>query len=125
MNDPHSISRVVARPLSIALYTQSLSPRGSFVHCAALADALYALGHDVTVYGVSAGKDEALFRSLRARLVRIPSSARDAQGDRLAALQMAEVEAFLARERARHDIHHAQDWLTGCALSRLHSSAGG
>lgn len=119
MNDPHSISRVVARPLSIALYTQSLSPRGSFVHCAALADALHAQGHDVTVYGVSAAPDEALFRSLRARLVRIPIAPREAHGDRLAALQMAEVEAFLAARTGAHDVHHAQDWLTGCALSRL------
>lgn len=125
MYDPHSISRVVARPLSIALYTQSLSPRGSFVHCAALADALHAQGHDVTVYGVSATQEEALFRSLRARLVRIPIAAREAHGDRLAALQMSEVEAFLAARGGRHDIHHAQDWLTGCALSRLRPKLSG
>lgn len=119
MNDPYSISRIVARPLSIGLYSMSLAPRGSFVHCAALADALHAQGHDVTVYGGSQPDAGSLFRPLRARLIRVPVSAVAGASDRDVARHAAQMRAFLAERSAKHDVHHAQDWLTGTLLSHL------
>lgn len=116
MNDPYSISRVVARPLSVALYTHSLAPRGSVVHCAALADSLYAQGHDVTVYAAARPEHSGFFRSLRARLVLVPVSMAGNNLDRLAGQQMSDIEHFLEAHKSRHDVHHAQDWLMGSVL---------
>lgn len=125
MNDPYSISRVVARPLSVALYTHSLAPRGSVVQCAALADALHGLGHDVTVYGMAEREDAAFFRPLRARLALIPVSSPGGNLDRLAGQHMADVERYLAAHKRLHDVHHAQDWLMGSALGHARDKLSG
>lgn len=125
MNDPYSISRVVARPLSVALYTHSLAPRGSVVQCAALADALHAQGHDVTVYGAAASDDAAFFRPLRARLVLIPISSGFENLDRLAGQHMSDIERYLAANKRVHDVYHAQDWLMGSVLCHARDKLAG
>jgi glycosyltransferase-like protein len=125
MTDPYSISRVVARPLSVALYTYSLAPRGSVVHCAALADALHAQGHDVTVYAAAESDQAEFFRPLRARLVLIPVSARGPNLDRLAGQHMSEIERFLSARQSSHDVHHAQDWLMGSVLCHMRDKLAG
>jgi glycosyltransferase-like protein len=125
MNDPYSISRVVARPLSVALYTHSLAPRGSVVQCAALADALHGLGHDVTVYGAADHEEAAFFRPLRARLVLIPVSQGVGNLDRLAGQHMSEIERYLGEHKRAHDVHHAQDWLMGSVLCHARGKFSG
>jgi glycosyltransferase-like protein len=119
MNDPYGTSRVIARPLSIGLYTHSTQPRGSLLHCAALADALHAQGQSVTVYALHEAGTEPFFRELRARLVLIPASPAPPQIDRLVGQRIGELESFLAQNPPGHDVHHAQDCLTGSAL--IHS----
>jgi glycosyltransferase-like protein len=125
MTDPFSISRVVPRPLSVGLYTHSLAPRGSVVHCAALADALSALGHDVTVYGAAASETAEFFRSLRARLTLIPVSANSDHVERSASQQLSDIERALGAHASSHDVHHAQDWLMGSALCQLRAKLSG
>jgi hypothetical protein len=71
--------------LSVGLYTYSTQPRGSVVHCAALADALVEAGHRVTVYALAKpGADrrrELLSTSRRAaRLHRVRGGASHARG---------------------------------------------
>jgi glycosyltransferase-like protein len=121
MNDPFGTSRVIARPLSIGLFTHSTQPRGSLLHCAALADALHAQGHSATVYALHEAGTEPFFRDLRARLVLVPASAAPAQIDRLVGQRIGELEAFLAHNPPMHDVFHAQDCLTASAL--IHSRA--
>jgi glycosyltransferase-like protein len=125
MNDPYAISRVVARPLSVALYTHSLAPRGSVVHCAALADALVAQGHDVTVYGAAGSADAAFFRPLRARLELIPVGPGSGNLDRIAGQHMADIERYLTARTSTHDIHHAEDWLMGSVLCHVRDKLSG
>ena len=121
MNDPYGTSRVIVRSLSIGLYTHSTQPRGSLVHTAALADALQAQGHGVTVYALHEAGSEPFFRELRARLVLIPASAAPGQIDRMVGQRIGELENFLARASHTHDVYHAQDCLTASAL--IHSRA--
>ena len=117
MTDHYSVSRVVARPLSIGLYTSSTQPRGSVVQCSALADTLHAQGHGVTLYALSAQGSQPFFRGLRARLVLIPTAAPSSNIDRSAGQHMSDVQSFLLRHGGAHDVHHAQDWLMASALA--------
>ncbi len=48
--------------MKIALLTYSTKPRGGVVHTLALAEALAALGEDVTVWSLGRGGDEGFFR---------------------------------------------------------------
>jgi glycosyltransferase-like protein len=121
MNDPLGSSRVIARPLSIGLFTHSTQPRGTLLHCAALADALHAQGHGVTLYALHEAGSEPFFRDLRAQLVLVPASAAPKQIDRLVGQRIGELEAFLAQHPQTHDVFHAQDCLTASAL--IHSRA--
>ena len=48
--------------MKVALLTYSSKPRGGVVHTLALAEALAALGQDVTVLTLGRGGDEGFFR---------------------------------------------------------------
>jgi len=108
---------------SIGLFTYSTVPRGSVVHTAHLADALHDAGADVTVYALD--KDgRGFFRPLRARLRLVPAQPAPPSTFALVRQRTAELGAYLARERPRHDIVHAQDCLTASALVEHLDHAG-
>ncbi|HEY6880779.1 MAG TPA: MSMEG_0565 family glycosyltransferase [Polyangiales bacterium] len=104
--------------LSIGLYTYSTQPRGSVVHCAALADALSARGHAVTVYALAKPGAEAFFRALDAQLVLIACAPAPAGSAALIAQRIAEFARCIRELMPEHDIHHAQDSLAANALLR-------
>ena len=54
--------------MRITLLTYSTKPRGGVVHTLALAEALVALGHEVTVGTLGRGGDQAFFRSVDPRV---------------------------------------------------------
>ena len=62
--------------MKIALLSYSTKPRGGVVHTLALAEALAALGEDVTVWSLGRGGDAAFFRpvdpAVRVRIVPFP-----------------------------------------------------
>jgi hypothetical protein len=62
--------------MRIALLTYSTKPRGGVVHTLALAEALTALGKDVTVWTLGRGGDQGFFRpvdpAVRLRVVPFP-----------------------------------------------------
>jgi glycosyltransferase-like protein len=111
-------------PLSIGLYTYSTLPRGSVVHCAALADALSARGHAVTVYALAKPGAESFFRPLDAQLVTIASGPAPATLDALIEQRIAEFSRCVRELMPEHDVHHAQDCLAANALLRARPRQG-
>jgi glycosyltransferase-like protein len=112
----------MSEPLSIGLYTYSTQPRGSVVHCAALADALSARGHAVTVYALAKPGSEAFFRALDAQLVLIACEPAPATLEALIEQRIAEFSRCVRELMPSHDIHHAQDCLAANALLRSRPS---
>jgi glycosyltransferase-like protein len=100
---------------SIGIYTYSVKPRGSVVHAASLAEALADEGADVTLYALAKNGD-GFFRPLRCPLVLVPAGPAPAEPDRLILQRIAELQAGMATQRARHDVYHAEDCLTASAL---------
>jgi len=113
-----------ADPLSIGLYTYSTQPRGSVVHCAALADALVEAGHRVTVYALAKPGSENFFRSLDAQLVSIACEAAPATLEQLIEQRISEFARCLRELSPAHDVHHAQDCLAANALLRARPKRG-
>ena len=113
-----------AAPLSIGLYTYSTQPRGSVVHCAALADALVANGHSVTVYALAKPGSESFFRTLEAQLVLIACEPGPASLDLLIEQRISEFARCVRELSAQHDVHHAQDSLAANALLRARPKHG-
>jgi glycosyltransferase-like protein len=113
-----------ADPLSIGLYTYSTQPRGSVVHCAALADALSARGHAVTVYALAKPGSESFFRALDAQLVLIACEAGPASMEALIAQRIGEFSRCVRELSPEHDVHHAQDCLAANALLRSRPRRG-
>jgi glycosyltransferase-like protein len=105
-------------PLSIGLYTYSTQPRGSVVHCAALADALCARGHSVTVYALAKPGSESFFRALDAQLVLIACESKPATMEALIEQRIHEFSRSVRELMPEHDVHHAQDCLAANALLR-------
>ncbi|MBN3726571.1 MSMEG_0565 family glycosyltransferase [Burkholderia sp. Ac-20379] len=117
-----------AAPLRIALFTHSVNPRGGVVHTLELARSLGRAGHDVTVVAPAA-PGERLFRDgggalgdcfdldgYRVVLARTGAAPRDTVGmveTRIAAIR----GAFDRAVRARFDVLHAQDSISGNALA--------
>ncbi len=108
------------KPLAIALLTHSTNPRGGVVHALELAEALTALGHRAVVHAPDPS-GTGFFRATRCGAVGVP--ARPVTGGGLAELveaRIADYLAFFTRcDAARHDIHHAQDGISGNALACL------
>jgi glycosyltransferase-like protein len=111
-------------PLSIGLYTYSTQPRGSVVHCAALADALVDAGHSVTVYALAKPGSENFYRALDAQLVSIACEAAPATLELLIEQRISEFARCLRELSPAHDVHHAQDCLAANALLRARPRRG-
>lgn len=110
----------MSRRLRIALLTHSVRPRGGVVHTLELADALTALGHEVTVIA-SAEPGETLFREVgfALQLIALPALAGDLVtqvAQRIDTLVQG-LPALL--QAGRYDVLHTQDSLSGNALARL------
>ncbi|WP_157268207.1 MSMEG_0565 family glycosyltransferase [Azohydromonas aeria] len=106
--------------LRIALLTHSVLPRGGVVHTLELAEALGARGHAVTVIA-PAEPGQRLFRAVSCRvallpLPRIGGTLVEQVGQRIAALEQGLPAVLTA---GRFDLLHAQDSLSGNALSTL------
>jgi glycosyltransferase-like protein len=109
--------------LSIGLFTYSTKPRGSVVHAACLAEALADAGHAVTL--VALDKDGAgFYRSLRVPCVCVRAEPAAPGSEGLIAQRIAELARFLARERPRFDVVHAEDCLVAGGLLAARASLG-
>jgi glycosyltransferase-like protein len=98
----------------VALLTYSTRPRGGVVHTFALAEALAALGAEVTVWTLGRGE---LFRpvGVPVRIVEFPEIAGEGVGPRILRSIAALREAFTPAE---YDVVHAQDCITANAVDR-------
>jgi glycosyltransferase-like protein len=101
----------------IAQTTYSTKPRGGVVHTLALAEALAARGHQVTVWTLGRGGDDAFFRpvdpAVEVRVV--PFAARDDEsvGDRIERSIQTMTAAF---DPSGYDVVHAQDCISANAV---------
>lgn len=107
-------------PLRIALLTHSMNPRGGVVHTLELAEALHALGHQVTVIAPALA-GQVLFRPLRCALEAVPVGPAPSGLAEMVEDRVNTLVAHLAQRVAREpfDVMHAQDSLTGNALATL------
>jgi glycosyltransferase-like protein len=105
--------------MRIALLSYSTRPRGGVVHTLALAEALAALGEDVTVWTLGRGGDEGFFRpvapSVRLRIVPFPDVPGEDVGARIRRSIAVLRNAFTPAE---YDIVHAQDCISANAADR-------
>jgi glycosyltransferase-like protein len=101
--------------MRIALLTYSTKPRGGVVHTLALAEALAALGQDVTVWSLGRGGDDTFYRpvdpAVTLRIVPFPSV--DDVGERVLRSIAMLREAF---DPNGYDIVHAQDCISANAV---------
>ncbi|MBE1875412.1 MSMEG_0565 family glycosyltransferase [Myceligenerans pegani] len=103
--------------MRIAQITYSTKPRGGVVHTLALAEALAARGHQVTVWTLGRGGDDAFFRpvdpTVEVRLV--PFVPRDDEnvGDRIERSIQTMAGAF---DPSGYDVVHAQDCISANAV---------
>ncbi len=104
----------MSRP-SLGLYTYSTAPRGSVVHAACLAEAMTDAGWDVTLYALDKG-DGRFFRDVRARVRLVPAGPAPATTAELVKQRAHELARYLLDVCPRHDVHHAEDCLTGSGL---------
>ena len=107
--------------MRIAQVTYSTKPRGGVVHALALSEALARRGHDVTVWTLGRGGDQAFFRRVDPAVsIRVvPFEARDDEsvGERIARSIETMGAAFAeARMRERYDVVHAQDCISANAV---------
>jgi glycosyltransferase-like protein len=105
--------------MRIALLTYSTKPRGGVVHTLALAEALAALGEDVTVWSLGRDGDSEFFRPVdpAVRVMLAPFTARDDEtvGERILRSISVLRSAF---SPADYDIVHAQDCISANAVDR-------
>ena len=103
----------------VALVTYSTKPRGGVVHTLALAEALTALGTDVTVVALGdAGAEHGFFRPTSARHVLVPAPA---PADTLEGRVFSSVDALasgLSELAGEFDIVHTQDCISARAAVR-------
>ena len=106
--------------LRIALLTHSVHPRGGVVHTLALAEALQAAGHAVTVFA-PATAGQKMFRAVGCEVVLVPVTQTLPGVEAMVASRIAAYVAhFGALLRHRHfDVFHAQDSISGNALADL------
>ena len=106
--------------MNIALLSYSTKPRGGVVHTLALAEALAALGENVTVWTLGRGGDEGFFRpvdpAVRLRIVPFPDGPPDeGVGPRILRSIAVLRDAF---DPAPYDVVHAQDCISANAAGR-------
>jgi glycosyltransferase-like protein len=103
----------------IAILAHSTNPRGGVVHAVELGGALAGLGYAATVFA-PATRGTAFFREARCETVCVPT---DAAGPDVHAMVVARaadyVRYFERGENRRFDIWHAQDGISGNALTTL------
>jgi glycosyltransferase-like protein len=102
----------------IALLSYSTKPRGGVVHTLALAEALAALGEDVTVWTLGRGGDTGFFRpvdpAVRLRIVPFPDGPpEETVGERILRSIATLRDAF---DPTPYDIVHAQDCISANAV---------
>ncbi|NQX28500.1 MSMEG_0565 family glycosyltransferase [Microbacteriaceae bacterium VKM Ac-2854] len=103
--------------MRIAQLTYSTRPRGGVVHTLALAEALAARGHEVTVWTLGRGGDDAFFRAVDpAVTIRVvPFAARE--GEEVGARIVRSIAEFSAAlDGASADVVHAQDCISANAV---------
>jgi glycosyltransferase-like protein len=103
----------------IALLSYSTRPRGGVVHTLALAEALAALGEDVTVWTLGRGGDAGFFRPVSpAVTVRIVPLT-DVPGEEVGPRILRSIATLRAAfEPGRYDVVHAQDCISANAAGR-------
>ncbi len=106
--------------MKIGLLTHSLNPRGGVVHTLELAGALFAAGHDVTVFAPAA-PGQSMFRTVVHRLARVPVESTPKNLHNMVASRIAAFEQHLRAlpDRDSVDIWHAHDGIGGNALANL------
>ncbi|ANP73173.1 MSMEG_0565 family glycosyltransferase [Cryobacterium arcticum] len=103
--------------MRVALITYSTKPRGGVVHTLALAEALAAIGVDVSVWTLGRGGDRAFFRDVdpAVTLEVVPFHPRDGEsvGERI----LRSIDTMAAAFRpADYDVVHAQDCISANAV---------
>jgi glycosyltransferase-like protein len=105
--------------MRIALLTYSTRPRGGVVHTLALAEALAARGHDVSVWSLARGGDVGFFRpvhpDVEIRLVAFPDLPGESVGERILRSIALLGSAF---DPVGYDVVHAQDCISANAVPR-------
>ena len=105
--------------MRIALLSYSTKPRGGVVHTLALAEALAALGEDVTVWTLGRGGDAGFFRpvdpAVRLSIVPFPDVPDESVGERILRSIAVLRAAFTPDE---YDVVHAQDCISANAVDR-------
>ncbi|SDO61867.1 glycosyltransferase, MSMEG_0565 family [Klenkia soli] len=103
--------------MRIALLTYSTKPRGGVVHTLALAEAMARAGHEVHVWSLGRGGDDAFFRpvdpAVTLRLVPFPDVPGEDVGARILR-SIAVLGAAFADED--YDVVHAQDCISANAV---------
>ncbi|WP_250029378.1 MSMEG_0565 family glycosyltransferase [Paractinoplanes maris] len=103
--------------MRIALLTYSTRPRGGVVHTLGLAEALAALGHDVTVWTL--GRGGGFFRPVDPRVhlavVPFPEAPGEGVGERIQRSIALLRQAFTP---SAYDVVHAQDCISANAVDR-------
>ncbi|MEW2503890.1 MSMEG_0565 family glycosyltransferase [Amycolatopsis sp. NPDC047767] len=105
--------------MRIALLSYSTKPRGGVVHTLALAEALAALGEDVTVWTLGRGGDSGFFRPVDPRVTTAVVPLPDVPGESVGARIVRSIEVLRAAFPAgAYDIVHAQDCISANAVDR-------
>ncbi|HET6499972.1 MAG TPA: MSMEG_0565 family glycosyltransferase [Amycolatopsis sp.] len=105
--------------MRIALLSYSTKPRGGVVHTLALAEALAALGEDVTVWTLGRGGDGGFFRAVDPRVRQRIVPFADRQGEGVGARILRSIATLRAAfEPDGFDIVHAQDCISANAVDR-------
>jgi glycosyltransferase-like protein len=109
----------MSSPLSIALLTHSVNPRGGVVHTLELGRALLDEGHDVTIFAPTVA-GAPMFRASPCRVVLADVAFRADDTVSMVQTRIDALKAALrAHEPAAFDICHAQDSISGNALAEL------
>ncbi|MCX6462268.1 MAG: MSMEG_0565 family glycosyltransferase [Pseudonocardiales bacterium] len=102
--------------LRVALLTYSTKPRGGVVHTLALAEALAALGVDVTVWTLGRGGDAGFFRpvdpAVTVRIVPLPEIDGETVGERV----LRSIAVLGSAFTGTYDVVHAQDCISANAV---------
>jgi glycosyltransferase-like protein len=105
--------------VKIALLTYSTKPRGGVVHTLALAEALAALGEQVTVWSLGRGGDERFFRPVSAKVTLRVVPFQEIEGEEFGARILRSIDVLRAAfDRSGYDVVHAQDCLSANAAGR-------
>ncbi|SMH49415.1 glycosyltransferase, MSMEG_0565 family [Rathayibacter oskolensis] len=101
--------------MRVALLTYSTRPRGGVVHTLALAEALARAGHDVTVWTLARGGDDAFFRAVdpAVELQVVPFASLD--DEPVGARILRSIDAMAAALRGETGLVHAQDCISANA----------